>query len=127
MSYDVSLLFDTGRGELCELVDVGNYTSNVGSMYRAAMPGPYPGGGKYDGIKDLDGPCGGLPGISGLSCKEAARVLSSGLAYMREHSEDMRALNPSNGWGEFAGAVAFLERILDACNDHPRGVVAVNW
>lgn len=47
MSYDTRIIDpDTER----ELADLGNMTSNVGGMYRHAMPGPYEGGGRYDGM-----------------------------------------------------------------------------
>ena len=62
MSYDTSIIDpDTGA----ELADLGNMTSNVGGMYRRAMPGPYEGGGRYAGVGEpepragdeaLDGP-----------------------------------------------------------------------
>ena len=49
MSYDTDVRIDTGSGELSEVAEVGNITSNIGRMFYAAMPGPFEGGGRYDG------------------------------------------------------------------------------
>jgi len=92
MSYDTSILLDPCDhcGRHADVVSLGNTTSNVGAMYRAAMPGPYPGGGRYDGTGDPD-PGGGLRGLSGLRCSDALPILRAGLAAMAEREEEMRA------------------------------------
>lgn len=126
MSYDTSILIHTGI-DLHSLVDVGNMTSNVGCMYYKAMPGPYEGGGRYDGTGEPEPDRGGLTGLSGLSCLIAAPILREGLRYMAEHETEMRELEPANGWGSYDGAIRYLSRILGACELHPRGILAVNW
>jgi len=128
MSYDTSILLDPCDhcGRHADVISLGNMTSNVGAMYRAAMPGPYPGGGRYDGTGDPE-PCGGLRGLSGLRCSDALPILRAGLAAMAEREAEMRALEPSNGWGSYEGAVAYLTEIADVCEANPRGTLAVNW
>ena len=126
MSYDTSIKIDTGRGELYEVDDSINMTSNVGEMYRAAMPGPYEGGGKYDGTGDVD-PRGGLTGLSGLKCSEVFPIISAGVQYMLENADEMRKLEPDNGWGDYDGALAYLQAIQKWCAAHPNGILCVNW
>jgi hypothetical protein len=128
VSYDTSIRFPAcGHcGHEPAAVEIGNMTSNVGIMYRAVLPGPYPGGGCYDGEGEPD-PRGGLTGLSGLRCSEALPLLTAAVAAMRERREELRPLEPANGWGSWSGAVVYLDRIREACEEHPAGVLAVNW
>ena len=127
MSYDTSIMIDTGGEYPAEVEECGNMTSNIGGMYYKAMPGPYAGGGRYNGTGDPEPDRGGLPGLSGLSCSDACGILKRGLTYMEEHEPEMRAMEPDNGWGSFEGALKYLRGIYDACRKHPRGFIAVNW
>ena len=123
MSYDTRIL-DPATG--AELADVGNMTSNVGALYRCAMPGPYRGGGRYAGVGESEAQSG-LPGLSGLRCRDAAPILHAGIGVMLNEGNAMQAMEPANGWGTHAGALAHLCSILVACVEHPDGVIAVNW
>lgn len=107
-------------------LDGTNMTSNIGGMYYKAMPGPWEGGGRYNGTRESEAR-GGLPGLSGLPCTQVATIIADGLTYMREHPEEMKALEPDNGWGSYDGALSFLEQIRQACLEHPNGILAVNW
>jgi hypothetical protein len=123
MSYDTSIIDpDTGA----ELADLGNMTSNVGAIYRRAMPGPYEGGGRYNGVGEPE-PQSGLPGLSGLRCRDAAPILRAGVQVMLAEGDAMIAMEPDNGWGSYAGALVYLCSILFACADYPDGVLAVSW
>jgi hypothetical protein len=126
MSYDTYIIIDSGGAEPAQVADVGNHTSNVSPMYHQAMPGPYEGGGRYDGVRESE-PRGGLPGISGLSCAAAIVILRKGIRYMEDNREKMLELNPENGWGSYDTALKYLREILDACLAHPKGFVAVGW
>lgn len=126
MSYDTSIVIDTGGEYLAEICDIGNMTSNIGGMYYAALPGPYPGGGRYNGTGESR-PSGGLPGLSGLPCADAIPILREGIAYMNANANEMRTMEPENGWGSYEGALSYLCKILAACEQHPRGILAVNW
>ena len=81
-----------------DYIEIGNMTSNVGGMYRAVMPGPYEGGGRCDGQGKSE-PCGGLPGLSGLPCSTAALIIENGLENMADRAEELKKLEPDNGWG----------------------------
>jgi hypothetical protein len=129
MSYDTSIRIpacDHCR-ESARYVDLGNMTSNVGGMYYKAMPGPYPGGGRYDGVGEPEPDRGGLTGLSGLRCSDATPILRGGIAYMQVNEDEMRALEPANGLGSYSGALRYLCSIADACEQHPTGILAVNW
>jgi len=72
---------------------------------------------------------GRVCGVSGrvVRCSDALPILRAGLAAMAERETEMRALEPSNGWGSYEGAVAYLVNIADACEASPRGTLAVSW
>lgn len=126
MSYDACIAVDAGCGNLTIVDEIGNMTSNVRFMFRAAMPGPYPGGGKYDGTGEAK-PCGGLPGVSGLPCTEALPALHAGVSYMEGHQDELEQMSPANGWGSYEGALAYLRKCADACAEHPAGIFCVSW
>lgn len=107
MSWDVSLVVDTGGPEPAELSFLdANYTHNVQPMFALA---------------GLD-----LGGLHGERAGEAAAKLTAAIAAMRQDPERFRAMNPPNGWGDYDGALAFLERIRTACLAHPLATVRVS-
>ena len=125
MSYDTHVAIDTGHG-LVRIEDVGNYTSNVGPMFYVVLPGPYEGGGRYDGEGDSE-PRGGLPGLSGLTCQQAAEILREATKQMADRRRELMVLNPENGWGCYDGALRYLRDCLEVCERHPRATFCVNW
>lgn len=107
MSYDIGMEIDAG-GEYPESVgEWYNYTYNVSPMFRLAFGG--------NGVNDL----------SGLTGEVAAPFLDEAIVYFHEHMDEMRDLNPSNGWGNAEGALRFLENLLTEARTHPKAVVAV--
>jgi len=73
-----------------------NYTYNVRDMWYACYP--------QLGIKTH---CG----LTGL---EALPVLRKLRDYMEENCEELEKLNPENGWGDFQGALNFVNRMIIA-------------
>lgn len=69
----------------------GNYTSNTSRMWGHALGGDV-------GLRDFDG----APAV------EAAGPLRAAVERMRAAPEVYEAMNPANGWGDYAGAVCFL-------------------
>ena len=124
MSYDVDLRIDTGAPDPAVVVELGNYTSNVAGMYvlaftHAGLPyrvAPYSCAGSLANLHDMPAP-------------EAVPYLERALAHMDDPKNATRyeAMNPSNKWGNFEGAKAFLHGILDGCRTHPKTVVRVSW
>lgn len=130
MSYDTYITMDTGAGRRPTVVECGNMTSNIGGMYRKAMPwrsgmiATYAGHEKPD---PRDEKRDGLPGLSGMLCRDALPILNEGVAYLQDHPAEMRAMEPDNGWGSYEGALQYLRKIRDACTEHPLGRVEVSW
>lgn len=101
MSYDVYLEIFTGK-KFIEVADCGNYTYNVYRMYQNAFS-------NFNGIKVL----------AGMSAKQAIPILESAIKNMKSSPEEYKLLNPSNGWGNYEGALNYLEGILLECKEHP--------
>ena len=93
MSYDVSFRRNVSNmeGELY-LNESFNMTSNVGPMYRAA---------------GLD-----VSALDKYTCKDVADTIIPRYEYMVAHPDEMRKLNPENGWGDYESALQFLKEIL---------------
>lgn len=128
MSYDTSIIFDAcGHCGLTHPpIDIGNMTSNVGRMYREVLPGPFEGGGRYNGTGEPEGGSG-LHGLSGLRCSDVAPLLREAVDAMDAREAVIRPLEPANGWGSFDGARRYLRQIAEECEAHPTGALAVNW
>lgn len=105
MSYDAGMYMFTGKEEH-EIESCGNYTYNVGAMYRLANP---------DGLYALDGKLG----------SEAGPIANSMYTWMLEHWQECEALNPENGWGNYNGAVNFLHTIMKTCYAHPLATLKI--
>lgn len=106
MSYDVSLMMDTGNG-LTEIVDCGNYTYNVSPMY-------------YDVLE------GGLNSLSQMPAQQAAIALFGAIAKLEESPAKYKLMNPKNNWGDYNGAIQFLRNIRNKCLKHPLTTVRIS-
>lgn len=126
MSYDTSIIIDTGGEYPAEVEEVGNYTSNVSFMYALALPNKVFEGGCHSGYGEPN-PRTGLPGLSGLKCKLAELLLNEAIDYMIGNEEELTKLEPANGWGSYRGAVKYLRDCINACNRHPKAIFAVSW
>lgn len=85
-----------------------NITHNLSPMWRKA--------GVYEALYNSEGKKAG----------ELYVTLEKGLHHMTYHAEEYRALNPSNGWGNYEGALAFLKDVMDACNENPGAIVRIS-
>lgn len=52
--------------------------------------------------------------------------LRAGLERLRAEPDKFRALNPSNGWGDYDGFIGWVERYLAACIEFPDAAVDVS-
>jgi hypothetical protein len=104
MSYDVSLMADTG-GEPVEAWS-WNHTGNTARMWREAG-------------------CD-LAAFHGRPARELGDALERALVEMVADPERFRAMEPQNGWGSYRSTLAFLSAIRDACRTYPATTVEVS-
>ena len=106
MSYDIGLYINTGKEEH-EVCDCGNYTYNVSPMYYKAFG--------EEGIGMFDG----------MNAGEAIKFLELGIKNMEREPAEYLKLNPSNGWGSYDGALAYLRVIYQGCQNHPQTTIRI--
>lgn len=87
-----------------------NYTSNVSPMWAKALGG--------ESLGDL---------IDRLGGRNADLIPHLDLAVRRMRATPAlyRAMNPRNGWGDYAGALKYLVWMRDMCRAVPEGNVVV--
>lgn len=110
MSYDVYLMIDTGapEDEWPTAIEIGNYTSNVSGMWRKALGGI------------------SLREFHHVNAAEAAPKLAAAVTEMEADPDAYREMEPSNGWGDYEGALAYLRRLAEACAKHPKCKIEVS-
>lgn len=124
MSYDVYFEIDTGAGEVAG-VGCRNYTSNAGEMWSRALKieGQNPGWGSFAqfdyGLAEL---IKRTPKATDLGPIVRAAVTSMRNAGQAAYAD----LEPGNGWGNYEGALNYLEWIADMCERHPGCTVRVS-
>lgn len=59
------------------------------------------------------------------TAKQLIRPLRRGLARLVSDPTKFERLNPSNGWGDYEGLVAFVREYLAACEEFPQAEVSV--
>lgn len=52
--------------------------------------------------------------------------LSAGLTLLQSDPARFEAFNPSNGWGNYDGLVAFVAKYLEACRANPDATISVS-
>ena len=52
-------------------------------------------------------------------------ILGPGLTYLREHIDELRELEPSNGWGTVENLIDFTQDYLRAARHHDKTTVTV--
>jgi len=110
MSYDFSMTAPLGPdGEHVRVGDFDlNYTYNVGPMFADAF-----------GIRISEA-------IHGQRADIAGPKVADALAKLRAEPDKYRAMNPTNGWGNYEGAVMVLETLLAWCQELPRAYVRIS-
>ena len=103
MSYDVSLVINTGYEDRT-VVDIGNYTSNVASMWNKALG--------YE-FSELDGE----------NCGNCLDDLRRAVNDMESNPIEYRKMNPANGWGDYEGALDFLDKLKRECARNPKAKI----
>jgi len=106
VSYDVHLEIDTGGEHPAYVTENQSPTYNLGPMFCEALGAP---------LRSLDGKL----------ASEALPIVSAALVAMAADPAKFKALNPSNGWGDFDGAINFLRWLQSECSAHPKATVRV--
>lgn len=91
-----------------ELADLGNYTSNVSGMWAEALGMQ---------LRDTDG----------MDVATAAPILRAGVDAMKADPDGYRLRYPTNGWGDYDGALRYLERTATACEDFAGAKLILRW
>ena len=86
-----------------------NYTSNVSGMWADAIG---------ENLGDL------IDRVS--TAGELIEPVGRGIIAMRRDPERYRQMEPSNGWGDYNGALAYLEWIAKTASEHPNVEVSVS-
>ncbi len=108
LSYDVWATVEPAPNRFSTYLDLGNMTSNVAPMWRAACP-------ELDGLAGIQGKRGGV----------ISEALTAGMVAMFHDRRELEKLNPANEWGTFPGAFRYFARIARAARDHPDAVFEV--
>ena len=113
LNFYLSIEFDTGGPEPYhhELFS-NNITSNLCKMADEA--------GIYTALwhpDDLSGD-GSFP-----TAGELIPLLENGLKKLKEEPSYYRQFNSPNGWGTYDNFVPFVEKVLNACKQHPKATV----
>ena len=109
MSYDIWATVEPAPNRFSTYLDLGNMTSNVAPMWRAACP-------------SLDG----LAGIDGKTGAEVSERLLRGLRFMYRQRRKLEELNPENGWGNFPAAFRYFAAVARTARDHPDALFGVS-
>lgn len=107
MSYDIYLQIDTGAEYPATVYEVGNYTSNVSRMWTKALGHP-------------------LYELNDRNAGESVAALDDAISWMQANPDEFRAMEPANGWGDYAGALKYLRRLREGCAQHPKTVIYVS-
>lgn len=124
MSHDAYMVIDTGGPDGPAIVlDIGNYTRNVSPMWRAAMTAAaeqlghdWRGESRSDAQMYIDD-------TQGMTGADALPLFRAAEAWMEDHATEMRELEPSNGWGDFEGALEYVAKCRRACVAHPKATL----
>lgn len=79
-----------------------NCTYNLSPMWYAIFPGD-------DGMVQIDG----------LTGQEAIHKILTAINEMTDREEEMRELEPENGWGSYDEFLSFLRNLAEACIKYP--------
>lgn len=106
MSYDGWLQIDTGGGEMVDVVELGNYTSNCAPMWGHAL--------------EMAGEDIRLSDTEGRTGAEVLPLLTKAVQHMTDNPDVYKAMNPTNGWGDYESATEYLRNIAQECGRHPK-------
>lgn len=119
----------------------GNYTSNVSPMWtrcltEAAAVKPVGWwetghrmhfvGDKWERVNPQPDDEIRLADLAGKECAAIAPLFAAAVKWGIDHLDELRELNPDNGWGNAEGAVTYLWDIQRMCEAHPKATLYVS-
>ena len=104
MSWGIDL--EMPDGEVVEIVE--GHTYNLSDMWRLA--------GVFESSSDM----------GGMNARALAGKAAAGLSKAVMYPASFKALNPTNGWGDYDGFVKILTRVAIVCAENPTGKVRWN-
>jgi len=108
MSWDFWMEADVGGKEPVDIGFDANYTYNVSPMF-------------YDAFNLEEG----IRGLDKMLGDEAMPYLENAIIKMKENPKKYKAMNPSNGWGDYDTALELLEKLLGWCIEAPKAQMRV--
>ena len=108
MSYSIWLTVLTEENERITIADIGNYTSNVAKMWQEALGHS-------------------LKRLHNKKCADFIDVLIKAVSDMKLNPKKYESMNPKNGWGCFAGALFYLEKLLEEAKKHPKALIEMSY
>jgi hypothetical protein len=109
MSWDASLMIDTGGEYPAGVAELGNYTYNVAPMYFEVFP-------EEKGFRDS---------LDGVLASDAIPILEQAITALEADPAHFKAMEPENKWGNYEGAVEYLKTILAGCQEHPKATIHI--
>lgn len=91
----------------------GNYTSNVSPIWAKCLTAA--------AREDV---C--LADLAGRKGADIGPLLASAVEWGIEHLDDLRELNPDNGWGNAEGALTYLWDIQRSCEQEPDSTLEIS-
>jgi hypothetical protein len=64
--------------------------------------------------------------LQGKPADQIAPLLRAAVDWGIEHLDELREMNPENGWGDAEGAVTYLWDIQRMCEQHPRATLRIS-
>lgn len=104
MSYDFSMMIDTGNGDVC-VESSENYTYNISPMLYDTNDG-------WERIMKNN--------VSGAL---AGELMTGIISRLEADPEKYRAMNPENGWGDYDSGLKWCKHLRDLFARHPKCTV----
>lgn len=104
MSWDISIVTDTGRNRCADIEEVRNFTYNNSAILSSL--GLHP------------------EGKEEMKCKDWARIIGGVLAGLPLRIEELEKLEPDNKWGGIDDTVDMLLKLYGSCIKHPNAKVS---
>ena len=100
-----------------------NYTSNTTGMLQAAAEGSACVPLEYSISSDSKEEAKTYQYVGeafdGKNCRDIGKRLRKCIAWMLDHSTEMEAMNPANGWGSYTRYLKFLQEWAALCEEYP--------